>query len=379
MTALPASVSSLLRPAILSLTAYSSARTEFPTTATPSATPSAPAPSAPAPAPVPLTHLDANERPFGALCRYPDPQPGALVSALAGLYGAPAGSLLVCRGSDEAIDVVVRGFCEAGRDAVVVTGPSYGMYRVAAEIQGATVVNVPLLVDEARGFGIDEEGVVRACEAGGVKIVFACSPNNPTGQRLDEEAVRRVARRVLGKAMVVVDEAYVEFCDGFGACSMVRFLPDHPNMIVTRTLSKAFGLAAARVGCCISSPALREVLGKVIAPYPMPSPVTREALLALTPEAIEATRQAAAAIARSRVQLAAALAKAPCVKHVYPSDANFLLLKVTDSALVMRETAKRGLVIRDRSKDYGLANHVRITVGTEEQCQAIIEAFNQIC
>ena len=195
-----------------------------------------------------LERMHANEMPWRAsgdnsiagLNRYPEPQPHALVERMAQLYGVPARLLLVGRGSDEAIDLLVRAFCRAGQDNVVITPPTFGFYKVAARIQGAGVLEVPLL---RYGFALDTGQVIAAGLR--AKIVFLCSPNNPTGNLLDEVAMLRVCTELAGKALVVVDEAYVEFCD---RASLTARLADFPNLVILRTLSKAYALAGARLG-----------------------------------------------------------------------------------------------------------------------------------
>src|SRR5690349_10504369 len=212
--------------------------------------------------------LHANELPWRAetdpsqagLNRYPEPHPHELAAALAALYGVPAANLLPGRGSDESIDLVVRAFCRAGVDNVILCPPTFGMYKVAAQIQGAAVREVPLLKE--RGYALDADGVLAACDAN-TRIVFLCSPNNPTGNTMEPAAVDRLLTALAKRALVVVDEAYIEFS---GEQSLATALAKYPNLVVLRTLSKAFGLAGARVGSLIAQAAVIELLGKVIPP-----------------------------------------------------------------------------------------------------------------
>jgi len=342
-------VLALVRPEILALTPYRSARQEF--AATPGATP-------------PRAWLDANENPVtphaGAprLNRYPEPQPAELVARLVTLYGVTPGRVLVTRGSDEGIDLLLRAFCAAGRDAILVTPPTYGMYAVSAGIQGARVVAVPL--DLARDFALDAAAVLAAATATpGVKLVFLCSPNNPTGQLLDREDVLRVTQALAGRAVVVVDEAYAEFAL---FPSLAAELAAHPNLVVLRTLSKAYGLAGARVGVTLGDPALLAVLRKLLAPYPIPTPVLRAALEALGGGGITAARASAQEIVNERSRLAVALAALPAVRRVWPSDANFLLVQVADAAGALAAARAAGVIWRDRRQD--VPDALRITVGT---------------
>lgn len=348
----PAATLALVRPEILALAPYSSARKESKGG---------------------KVWLDANENPAtphaGAplLNRYPDPQPPELVARLAGLYGAAPESVLVTRGSDEGIDLLVRAFCRAGQDAIVITPPTYGMYVVAAGIQGAAVRTAPLVLE--KDFAVDPAAVLAAVDAS-VKLVFLCSPNNPTGQNLARADVLRIVDALAGRAVVVVDEAYAEFSTSE---SLVTALPTRANLVVLRTLSKAFGLAGARVGVTLAAPEVIAVLQKILAPYPLPTPVIQAALAALTPEAIAAARRSATELVAGRQRLAAALRRLPYVRQVWPSDTNFLLVAVTDSARLMQLCRTAGLIIRDRSKD--VPNTVRITIGSPTELDFALEVL----
>ncbi|MDB6165713.1 MAG: hisC [Lacunisphaera sp.] len=348
-------VLSLVRPDILALTAYSSARKESKGG---------------------RVWLDANENPETPsahkplLNRYPDPQPVDLVAQLAALYSVTPAQVLVTRGSDEGIDLLLRTFCRAGQDAILITPPTYGMYVVAAGIQGARVVAVPLVLN--RNFALDADAVLRAITPE-VKIVFLCSPNNPTGGLLDRAAVLPLVQALAGRAMVAVDEAYVDFA---GQPSLAREISAHPNLIVLRTLSKAFGLAGARVGTTIADPAVIAVLQKVIAPYPVPTPVLQAALAALSPNGLAASRESVTTLLAERTRLAVALAQLPAVKRVWPSDANYLLVEVADATKAMAAGRAAGVIWRDRSKD--VPNTIRITVGTAAENSATLEVLSRV-
>ena len=367
----------LVRPEILALAPYSSARKESKggrVWLDANENPATPAASLPAEALAKEGRLNLN--------RYPDPQPPELIARLAGLYGAAPESILVTRGSDEGIDLLVRAFCRAGQDAILITPPTYGMYVVAAGIQGAAVRTAPLVAE--KDFAVDPAAVLAAFPvaenvsfsppaapaAGAVKLVFLCSPNNPTGQNLARADVLRIVDALAGRAVVVVDEAYAEFSTSE---SLVTALPSRPNLVVLRTLSKAFGLAGARVGVTLAAPGLIAVLQKIIAPYPIPTPVVQAALAALTPEAIAAARRSAADLVSGRQRLAAALQRLPYVQKIWPSDANFVLVSVTDSARLMTLCRAAGLIIRDRSKD--VPNTVRITIGSPAELDFALEVL----
>ena len=363
----------LVRPDILALTPYSSARKEALAAGT-------------CPEPGRRVWLDANENPTTPaaqkplLNRYPDPQPADLIAKLAGLYGVAPAQCLVTRGSDEGIDLLLRTFCRAGQDGILITPPTYGMYAVAAGIQGAQVVTVPLLRD--KNYALNADAVIAAglaapkpAEAGEgrVKLVFLCSPNNPTGSLLDRAAVLSVVRALAGRAVVVVDEAYVDFS---GQPSLAAEIPANPNLVVLRTLSKAFGLAGARVGTTIADPAIIAVLQKVIAPYPVPTPVLQAALAALTPEGIDAARESVRQLIAERQRLLAALPKVPVVRRVWPSDTNYVLVEVADSARAMAAGRAAGVIWRDRGKD--VPNSIRITVGTAEENNQTLEVLSRV-
>lgn len=348
-------VLALVRPDILALSAYSSARKE---------------------AKGGRVWLDANENPETPaahkplLNRYPEPQPADLIAQLAALYGVTPAQCLVTRGSDEGIDLLVRTFCRAGQDAILITPPTYGMYVVAAGIQGARCVPVPLIRE--KNFALDAEAVLRAVTPE-VKLVFLCSPNNPTGGLLDRAAIMSVVRALARRAVVVVDEAYVDFS---GQPSLAAEIPAHPNLVILRTLSKAFGLAGARVGTTIADPAVIAVLQKVIAPYPVPTPVLTAALAALTPDGLAAARESVRQLVAERQRLLAALPQVPAVKRVWPSDTNYILVEVADAAKAMAAGRAAGIIWRDRSKD--VPNSIRITVGTAEENNQTLEVLARV-
>lgn len=359
------SVLKLIRPDILALIPYSSARKE-----------AIGGPVVRSLGEGRRVWLDANENPQTPsaakplLNRYPEPQPADLVARLAALYGVAPTQVLVTRGSDEGIDLLLRTFCRAGQDAVLITPPTYGMYVVAAAIQGARTVTVPLIRE--KNFALDAAAVLRAVTSD-VKLVFLCSPNNPTGGLLDRAAVLSLVKSLAGRAVVVVDEAYVDFS---GQPSLAAEIPANPNLVVLRTLSKAYGLAGARVGTTIADPVVIAVLQKVIAPYPVPAPVLIAALAALTPAGLVAVRNSVAILVAERDRLAAALARLPVVKRVWPSDANFLLVGVADAARTMTAGRAAGVIWRDRSKD--APNSIRITVGTAEENSATLEVLSSL-
>jgi histidinol-phosphate aminotransferase len=323
-----------------------------------------------------LERLHANELPWrtegddsdAGLNRYPEPQPRALLERLASLYQIAPQSLLVGRGSDEAIDLLARAFCRAGRDAVLICPPTFGMYAVCARIQGAEVLTVPLSSDS---FALDERAVLERCTPE-VKLLFLCSPNNPTANLLDEASILRIAARLAGRAVVVVDEAYIEFA---GTPSLARHLPRFPHLAILRTLSKAHGLAGARCGALIGDPELIALLRKIIPPYAITQMSLEVVLRLLEPAALAASRARVELILRQRAGLAAALGQLPSVIKVWPSAANFLLIELADPAAALARARQARLLVRDARGYPGLGRALRVTVGTAEQNDRLIEAW----
>ena len=324
-----------------------------------------------------LERMHANELPWRAgsdesvagLNRYPEPQPHSLVKALAALYDVTPECVLVGRGSDEAIDLLTRSFCRAGRDAILICPPTFGMYSVCARIQGAEVITVPLRADA--GFALDEGAILERCTPE-VKLVYLCSPNNPTGNLLDEQAIVRIAAQLAGRAVVVVDEAYLEFS---GVPSVARHLPKYPHLAILRTLSKAHGLAGARCGTLVADPEVIALLRKVIPPYAI-TQLTLEAVLEQLQPANQNESRANVNLIRSeRERLLAALPKLGRVTRVWPSAANFILTQFNDAGAALQLARDTHLLIRDARGYPGLGQALRISVGTPQQNNRLLEAW----
>lgn len=307
----------------------------------------------------------------GTCRRYPEPQPPALVDALASLYGCDRSQLLVGRGSDEAIDLLVRTLCRPERDAVLVTPPVFGMYAVSARLQGAPLVEVPL-IEGSGGFMVDFDAVAEAALERSVRLVFLCSPSNPTGGAIARDDVLRLATRLRDRALVVADEAYVEFSD---APSMVALTASASNLAVLRTLSKAHALAAARIGALIADPALIAVLRRCQAPYPVPAPCAELALSALSTAALAETATRVASARHERERLRDGLAALPDVVRVYPSQGNFLLVRFVDADAAFAALLAAGIVVRDQRGAPQLADALRITVGTPAQNDRLLSVL----
>jgi histidinol-phosphate aminotransferase len=325
-----------------------------------------------------LVRLHANELPWRAagdasqagLNRYPEPHPQHLCAALARVYGVAPSMLLAGRGSDEIIDLLIRAYCRAGEDAVLICPPTFGMYRVAARIQGAQVREQPLL--RASGYGVDAQALLASCEAR-VKLVFLCSPNNPTGNLLDRSSLLSLARALEGRALLVVDEAYVEFAD---QSSLSRELADHPALLVLRTLSKAYALAGARCGVLLGHADVVGLLRKVIQPYAITQLSIEAVLRALEPEALALAAQRIALIRSERAKLDAQLQARQDVLRVWPSDANFLLVEFSDAGAVLQRAHAAGLLLRDMRAAPGLGQALRISIGSPQDNARLLEALS---
>lgn len=325
-----------------------------------------------------LERLHANELPWSpsggdarhGVNRYPEPQPRLLIERLAELYAVAPDTVLVGRGSDEAIDLLCRAFCRAGEDAVLVCPPTFGMYSVSARIQGATVYSVPLNMEH--GFALDVSQLLDRCTAD-TRLVFLCSPNNPTGNLLDESAILHIARSLAGRAIVVVDEAYLEFSE---RASLTRLIGELPNLAVLRTLSKAYGLAGARCGTLIADPEIIRLLRRIIPPYAIPT-LTQDAVLArLTSYALDAGRLQVATVLAERARLLHSLPRLARVTRVWPSSANFILAEFADAGAALELGCRAGLLVRDARAYPGLGRALRVTVGTPEQNSRLLEAWS---
>jgi len=319
--------------------------------------------------------LNANESPWpadgaSAACnRYPDPQPAELRARLATLYGVAAKRLWIGRGSDEAIDLLLRAFCRAGRDNIVTFAPTFGMYRVGAQLQGAEYRE--FMLDPENGFALDPERLLALTDAA-TKLVVVCSPNNPTGA-LYHEPLEFLAERLRGRALVVVDEAYIEFAD---ATSATALIDRHDNIAVLRTLSKAHALAGARVGALIAREDVAAFIGRIAAPYPLPSPCVSLALNALSQSALRTAETRVATLNAEKKRLAAALASIPGALRIWPSSANFLLVRFENARAALERALAAGIVVRDVSMQPGLGHCLRITIGAPRENDTLLEALD---
>jgi histidinol-phosphate aminotransferase len=325
--------------------------------------------------------LNANESAWnnradagGALRRYPQPQPDALRARLAEIYGIAAEQILIGRGSDEAIDLIVRALCRAERDPIVISTPVFGMYAVCARLQAAPIVDVPLR-DEADGWRTDLDAVRDAALTHAAKVVFLCSPGNPGGELIPLQDIETMAIALCGRSLLVVDEAYIEFADAMSATTLIA---RYPNIVVLRTLSKLHALAGARIGCAIADAALIDVLRRCQAPYPVPAPCAELALAALQPTAMREAQERVATIRGERERVYAALRSMQGVRCVYPSAGNFLLARFDDAERVYRALLAAGVVIRDMRATPGLEDALRITIGAPDENDAVFAALRTL-
>ncbi len=325
--------------------------------------------------------LNANESPWRNeadnglnLNRYPELQPQLLVKRLAELYGVNASRLMITRGSDEGIDLLTRAFCKAGQDGVLIAPPTFGMYAVCARVQNAKVFEVPL-IDAETQWQFDLPAALEIIRQEPVKLVFVCTPANPTGQSVSLDDVRVLATASTGKAIVVVDEAYAEFNETPSAISL---LGEFENIVVLRTLSKAYAMAAARVGIVMAQEKIIQVLRNICAPYPVPTPCVVQALAGLDDGNIERAKQRAAISVSERNRLHQRLGRMSCVKKIYASQGNYLLLRFIDAEKAFQSCLSAGVVIRDMRANSVLQDALRISIGTPEENDALLKALESL-
>ncbi|MES1196434.1 MAG: histidinol-phosphate transaminase [Steroidobacter sp.] len=325
--------------------------------------------------------MHANENPWRAagdesvtgLNRYPESPATALHARLAELYGVRIEQVLAGRGSDEGIDLLVRTFCRAGVDNVIICPPTFGFYKVATKVQGGEVIEVPLL-RSSNGFAVNVEGILNAVTPD-TRIVFLCSPGNPTSQMLDETDMLKIADALNERAIVVVDEAYMEFTH---RRSLATQLDQHPNLVILRTLSKAYALAGIRCGTVIAHRDIISLLERVIPPYAIPSSTIETVLAVTAHENQKQIKDRINTLIRERDMLLTRFKKLPAIRHVYPSDSNFLLVECVDVEKVFMAAKSVGLIVRDFRNAPQCTNCLRITVGTPEQNQRLLNGLTSI-
>ncbi len=315
----------------------------------------------------------ASDGSMSGLNRYPPVRPLALEQQLAALYGVREQQLLATRGSDDGIDLLLRGFCRAGLDGIVVQPPCFTMYETFARVQGASVTRVPLSSEHE--FALRPDELSAACTEH-TRLVFVCSPNNPTGTLQPPAQILQMCEQLRGRAMVVVDEAYIEFA---GIDSLAAQLDSCDNLIVLRTLSKAYGLAGARCGAVLAHPLVIALLQSIAPPYAMPEPVIRIVCEGLARHTPQLHTQRMAALAAERSALREALAQLPAVKKIWPSAANFLLVEFSDPLKAVQQCREGNVLVRHFTHDPVLAESVRITVGTQAQNAKLLQCLRGGC
>jgi histidinol-phosphate aminotransferase len=337
----------LVRKNVMALSPYSSARDEFEGTAS--------------------VYLDANENPFDTgYNRYPDPHQKAIKGALAEIKKIQVNQIFLGNGSDEAIDLLIRMFCQPGVHNVLIPQPTYGMYKVSADINEVTVKTISL----TSTFDLDPESVLKNVDSD-TRIIFLCSPNNPSGNLLSAKSIENVLNSFHG--MVVVDEAYIDFT---GTPSWISKLPKFNNLIVLQTFSKAWGLAGLRLGMAFAHSFVIEMMNKIKPPYNINGLTQKIALeyLAKPGQTNAWVRQ----IVKERIRLAENMAKLSFVLQVFPSDANFLLIRMTDARKKYDQLLAGGVVVRDRSNVKLCNDCLRITVGTGNENDLLLEALKKL-
>jgi len=315
--------------------------------------------------------LDANENPLGSITsekwnRYPDPYQAKLKEKIAEIKGISPDHIFLGNGSDEPIDLLFRAFCEPGVDNVIINPPTYGMYKVSADINNVTAREVLLTAD----YDLDVDGIFESMDMQ-TKIIFICSPNNPTGNDVTLSKIEQVLKAYNG--LVVVDEAYIDFTD---RPSFIEKLSAYPNLIILQTFSKAWGLASLRLGMAFCSPEILSVLNKIKAPYNLSGLTQRTVLEAL--ENKEEKDEMVSEILSSRTELKRLLSELPIVKKIYPSDANFYLVEIDNASEYYKRLIEKKVIVRDRSKVVLCNNCLRITVGTNYENFKLVQALKEI-
>lgn len=305
--------------------------------------------------------LNANELPWLSYNRYPNKQPSELINLFATFYEVSDNKILITRGIDEGVDLLIRLFCAARKDKIIICPPTFGMYEVSAKLQGAEVIEIPLVAEN--NFSIDVDKIIQSWKPE-LKIIFICSPNNPTGNEISKTKIIQLCEAMQNKAIVVVDEAYIEFSDSPSVLSM---LDSFDNLVVLRTLSKAFGLAAVRCGVLFANPALVSWLGKIIAPYPIPEPSVKAVINRFND--IEQIKSFINVVKKERGKIFSALSNCEMVRCVLASEANFISFTTNDNDFFMSECLKNNILIRQ------LKNLLRVSVGSPEQNQFFIETI----
>ncbi|URJ29932.1 histidinol-phosphate transaminase [Blochmannia endosymbiont of Camponotus sp.] len=329
-----------------------------------------------------LTHsgniwLNANEFPiapdyqlgYEKIHRYPMCQPQEIINRYAYYAGVRSDQVLVSRGADESIELLMKVFCNPGKDVIVFCPPTYGMYKTTAEILGINYRIIP----KNKNWQLDLVSI--KSQLNNVKLIYICNPNNPTGNIIHLNSLKKLLNIIQNQALLITDEAYIDFCPD---ASLVRWLSMYPHLVILRTLSKAFALAGIRCGFTLANPEIIKLLEKVIAPYPLSIPVIDIAEKALAPINIQYTKNRITIINTNREILITGLKQCSCVQKVFNSSANYVLVRFNPKYQVFNALLNQGIVLRDQSKQLGLINCLRITVGTFNECRHVVSVLKKL-
>lgn len=321
--------------------------------------------------------LNANEYPVAPnfqlteqnFNRYPEAQPEQVINRYAQYAGVTPEQVIVSRGADEAIELLMRAFCEPETDTVLYCPPTYGMYQVSAETLGIKTKTV----QTKSNWQLDLDGIKQNLD--NVKLIYVCSPNNPTGNMIDQDDIKTLLKLAENRALVIIDEAYIEFSPN---STVVSWLANYPHLVILRTLSKAFALAGLRCGFTLANKPVIDALQKVIAPYPLATPVADIATQALSKDGINTMKLHVINLNNQKEKLANQLSALEIVEEVYPSEANYLCVKFQSNKEVFSKLWNEGIILRDQSKSIGQDGFIRISIGTQAECEAVITALKAI-
>lgn len=321
--------------------------------------------------------LNANEYPSAPnykfrqmpIHRYPDCQPKKIIQYYAKYAGVKSNQVLVSRGADESIELLMKIFCNPGKDYIIFCPPTYGMYKTSAEILGINYKAIP----KRKNWQLDLFSIQSQLD--NVKLIYICHPNNPTGNIIHPCILKKLLKIIQNRALLISDEAYIDF---YPRASLVHWLSKYPNLIILRTLSKAFALAGLRCGFTLAHPNIITLLKNVITPYPLSLPVIDIAEQALNPKNIQYTKNRINIINNNRNTLIIGLKQCPCVQKIFSSTTNYILVKFYPKYQVFHKLLHQGIVLRDQSYQLGLKHCIRITVGTYNECQYIISILRKL-
>ncbi|WP_298238282.1 histidinol-phosphate transaminase [uncultured Algibacter sp.] len=343
-------IQDLIRPTVKALKPYSSARDEYQGNSDA------------------MVFLDANENPFeNGVNRYPDPQQRTVKSLLSNIKGIPQQNMLLGNGSDEVLDLIYRAFCEPNQDNIITLPPTYGMYSVLANINAIKIKSVQL----DKNFQPKVDEILDIADSNS-KLLFLCSPNNPTGNSFEAKSIEKLINNF--KGIVVIDEAYIDFSNEESWASKLNLFP---NLIVTQTLSKAYGMAGIRLGICFASEAIISVLNRIKPPYNV-NELTQQKAISQLEQQYEITKQQVTDILKERDALVTKLKSVDFISKIYPSDANFVLAKVDDATKRYNQLIEKGIVIRNRTTQPGCENCLRFTVGTSKENDVLIKSLKEL-